>query len=286
MVFNYKGKLFRLFFKKKIIPVGLVRIVRNFNNEPEKSYYIKGNRLEGKVALVTGAYKGIGLSIAKRLLQDGAKVIITGRNITKLQDTVNNLSLKGQVAFIEWDISDKVICNSNFDIAEKIFGRIDILVNNAGVTTDRGVRLSFEQMDLKHIHYVHDINTLGTRRMCETFIERYNHGTILNIISNTSIIPAQDAYYMSKWALYAYTKNAGERIMHENKMITINGLCPGPIKTDMTFGPRVSLYREHMPNRRIGLSEEIAELAFVQIIAGLNGKSGEITVCDGGESLV
>lgn len=278
------GNKFRLLLKKKLIPVGLVRIVSSFNNEHQDIKSMLGNRLKGNVALVTGAYKGIGFAIAKRLLQDGAKVIITGRNSSKLKEAIENLH-SDRVAYMEWDISDRNRCKSNYVAAEKIFGKIDILVNNAGVTTDRDKRMSFEEMDLNHIHYVHDINTLGTRQMCESFIERYQTGTILNIISNTGIIPAQDAYFTSKWALYSYTKKRGAKINDGNKTITINGLCPGPIKTDMSFGPGVSLYREEIPNHRIGLPEEVAELAFIQILSGLNGQNGEIAVCDGGESL-
>lgn len=284
MKFKYKGKIYNLSLKKRLIPVGLSQIIDKLNNEPneERPLMVDGNALEGKVALVTGAYKGIGYAIAKRLLQDGAKVIITGRNEELLKVAAGKLNTKN-VSWMKWDISDRTHCEDYLKEAESRFGAIDVLVNNAGVSTDRKGRVDFDHMDKSHFHYVHDINTLGTRQLCMSFIARYGKGTILNILSNTSLRPAQDAYFTSKWAMRAFTEAMGKSV--ERKSATINGLCPGPIKTDMSFAPGVSMYRKEIPNRRLGMPEEVAELAFVQVLSGLNGTSGLITVCDGGENL-
>ena len=284
MRFKHKGKTFNLSLKKRLIPIGLSQILDKLYNEPkeESPLIIDGATLEGKVALITGAYKGIGYAIAKRLLQDGAKVIITGRNEEQLKVASGRLNTNN-VSWMKWDISDRTHSKEYLKEAESRFGPIDILVNNAGVSTDRKGRVNFDNMDKKHFHYVHDINTLGTRQLCMSFIERYDKGTILNILSNTSLRPAQDAYFTSKWALRAFTEAMGKSDVR--KQVTVNGLCPGPIKTDMSFGPGVSMYRKEIPNRRIGMPEEVAELAFVQILSGLSGTSGLITVCDGGEIL-
>ena len=284
MIFKHKGKIYNLALKKRIIPVGLSRIIDKMDNEPTEDtpLIVDGSSLAGKVALVTGAYKGIGYAIAKRLLQDGAKVIITGRNEGLLKEASERLNTKN-VSWMKWDISERIHCKDYIKEAESRFGTIDILVNNAGVSTDRKGRVDFDIMDKKHFHYVHDINTLGTRKLCMVFIERYGKGTILNILSNTSLRPAQDAYFTSKWALRAFTEALGKSA--ERQQVTINGLCPGPIKTDMSFCPGVSMFRSEIPNRRIGLPEEVAELAFIQVLSGLSGTSGQITVCDGGETL-
>lgn len=285
MIFKFRGRQYILALQKSIFPIrGIHEFVHNFKNEPnEYPLIINGNKLDNKVVLITGGYKGIGLHIAIRLIKDGAKVIITGRNENQLNKTIEKYDtnlLKG----IVWDISDYNV-SEHFAEAEACFGRIDILVNNAGVTSDTKERPSFEAMSKKHYHYVHDINTIGSVRMCEEFAKRSNNGTILNIISNTSVLPALDSYFTSKWALYSYTKEAGRKYADKGLCITVNGLCPGPIKTDMSFGPSTSLYRQAIPNHRLGLPEEIAELAFVQIVAGLRGLNGEITVCDGGQIL-
>lgn len=284
MRFKHKGKTYNLSLKKRIIPVGLTQIVDKLQNEPieETPLIVDGTSLDGKVALVTGAYKGIGYAIAKRLLQDGAKVIITGRSEDQLKAASDRLNTKN-VSWMKWDISDRAQCENYLKEAERFFGPIDILVNNAGVSTDRKGRVIFDNMDAKHFHYVHDINTLGTRQLCMSFIERYGKGTVLNILSNTSLRPAQDAYFTSKWALRSFTEAIGKS--EERILVSVNGLCPGPIKTDMSFGPGVSMYRKEIPNRRIGMPEEVAELALMQVLSGLAGTSGQITVCDGGEIL-
>lgn len=279
---NIPGTSLQLLLSKNRI--GVSHLIRKMDGEGNFDSFDGNNTLLGEVALVTGAYKGIGLAIANRLLKEGASVIITGRNIAGLEKTVNNYSGKN-IAFMVWDISDTASINDNIQKATSIFGKITILVNNAGVTGDARGRLPFETMDTSHVHYVHTINTIATKKMCESYMEHFQNGTILNIISNTGIIPALDAYQTSKWALYSYTKALSEQCRIKGSSITINGLCPGPIKTDMTFNRGTSMFRPSIPNRRIGLPEEIAELALLQIRCGLSGQNGMITVCDGGESL-
>lgn len=279
MNIKFRGHTYTV-IRKGFIPVGIEERISELKGAPkEYKLYVNGNRLEGKVALVTGGYRGIGQHIALRLLQDGAKVIITGRNEEQLKKTTARLGTSN-AAYLVWDIADGRV-SEHFADARAIFGDIDILVNNAGVTSNTKQRVPFEDMDEAHYHYVHDINTIGTTRMCKEYGAIFKQGTILNIVSNTSVLPALDAYFTSKWALYSYTKEAGMEFQKKGLYVTVNGLCPGPIKTDMT--PASSFYRKEIPNHRIGLPEEIAELAFVQILSGLNGQNGEITVCDGGQ---
>ena len=121
--------------------------------------------------------------------------------------------------------------------------------------------------------------------MCECFLSKFTCGTILNIVSNTAVRAAMGIYWVSKWAIFCYTKALSEKLLSDGA-ITVNGLCPGPTKTDMMFNDSSSIYYPAMANKRIGLPEEIAELAFIQILDGLNGKTGEVLICDGGESLV
>lgn len=280
MKIRHKGHVYKILRWKRIFPVGIVEIVPELVGTPKEYLLtIDGSRLEGKVAIVTGAHRGIGYFIALRLLKDGAKVIITGRNEEALKKSVERLNTPN-VAYMVWDIVDGNE-TEQFRRAGDLFGRIDILVNNAGVTSDTKKRPPFEEMSEKHYHYVHDINTLSTRNMCLKFTQSFNQGTILNIISNTGVLPALDAYFTSKWALFSFTKAFAEELKAIDAKVTINGLCPGPIRTEMT--PEESFYRKEIPNHRIGLPEEIAELAFVQICAGLEGQNGEITVCDGGQ---
>ena len=288
MKFKIKGRYYHLLMKYHILPIGFAEVVSQPYGMPEDyKLIINGSKLKGKVALVTGAHKGIGFHIAFRLLKEGAKVIITGRNEESLKRTIGIFDTPN-VKYLVWDIADGKV-KDHFDEAIRLFGNIDILVNNAGVNKIKGVSMSFEDATLDYIHAMNDINVLGTVQMCEEFICRTSSGTILNVISNTAVRAATGIYWMSKWAIYDYTKGLSKKFNNSLCKITVNGICPGPTMTDMMFdknSPFSTVYYPAMANKRIGLPEEIAELAFLQILAGLNGQNGEITVCDGGESLI
>lgn len=284
MNIKFRGHTYSI-LRKGPIPVGIEERIPELKGSP-KDYqlHINGNRLEGKVALVTGGYRGIGFHIALRLLQDGAKVIITGRNEEQLRKTTNRFATDN-VAYLVWDIADGKV-SEHFEEACAIFGDIDILVNNAGVNKIKGVSQGFEVASLDYIHSMNDINVMGTVQMCDYFVSKASAGTILNVVSNTAVRGARGIYWLSKWSLYCYTKGLADALSSSNPSITVNGICPGPTKTDMMFSANSSLYSPAMANKRMGMPEEIAELAFVQILAGLAGQNGEITVCDGGESLI
>lgn len=284
MRLRFRGHTYDVIFKRRFIPVGIIEIIPDFYEAPsDYKLTVNGNKLSGKVALITGAHKGIGYHIAIRLLKEGAKVIITGRDEDALRSTIQKLGTPN-VAYLVWDITDGKE-SEHLNEAVKIFGDINILVNNAGVNKVKGRFMGFEDATKEYIHSIHDINVLSTVRICECFVSKYSSGTILNIISNTAVRAAIGVYWMSKWAIYDYTKGLSEKLQHCSN-ITVNGLCPGPTKTNMMFNENSSIYLPNMANKRFGLPEEIAEMAFVQIVSGLKGQSGEITVCDGGESLV
>lgn len=281
---NIPGTDFQIQISRQNSGFGIIHLVKEMYDKSDVLYFPGGNSLSARVALVTGGHKGIGFAIAKKLISEGARVIITGRDKIGLAKAKERLGAE-MSAFQVWDILNQDEIPQQFSAAESLFGSISILVNNAGVTGDKRGRLGFESMDEQNIHYVHNVNLISTRLMCESFMKSTSTGTILNIISNTGILPATDAYQTSKWALYSYTKGLAKQVHNDGLGITVNGLCPGPVKTDMTFNKGTSLFRKEIPNRRIGLPEEIAELAYVQIINGLNSQNGMITVCDGGESL-
>lgn len=286
MKFTFRHQCYELSFWKKIIPYRLRPFIKKFTSVYSgKGAFeaLESTKLKDKVVLVTGGYRGIGLSITQIFLREGAKVIITGRNESKLRESCIQL---GNVHYMVWDIADTVSCEDNFQKACSLFGRIDILVNNAGVTTEGGGRLSFENITDKHFRYVNGINVIGTTVLCKQFAKINSDGIILNVISNTATYAAKDAYSMSKWALYSFTKSYGQKCFNEGKNIKVNGLCPGPVKTSMTVSENSSLLRGDIPNKRIGLPEEIAELALMIVYSSMYGMNGHIVVCDGGETLM
>ena len=284
MRIKIKGHIYRILLRKKVIPAGLVEIIPDFYEAPGEARQVtRGDKLQGKVALITGARKGIGYSVAYRLLKEGAKVIITDSDEVLLEDAVRHLN-SPDAAYMVWDITDGDQ-NRHFKEAAGIFGKVDILVNNAAIKKEIDPYSDFENASPDYVHTIHDTTVMGTVGMCESFVSMFNGGTILNVISNTAVRAAVGIYWMSKWALYDYTKGLSKRLQNVSP-ITVNGICPGPARTEMMRDYIDNVYLRTPLNKRLALPEEIAELAFLQILSGLNGKSGEILVCDGGESLI
>jgi NAD(P)-dependent dehydrogenase (short-subunit alcohol dehydrogenase family) len=188
------------------------------------------------------------------------------------------------VTCMKWDIADIENCEALMREAFSVFGSIDILVNNAGINKIDGKAVSFCNGTDDHIFRMHNINVIGTRNMCENYIKTINEGKgkIINIISNTAFLVPHDVYWQSKWALCSYTKALGTK--YKDRII-VNGIAPGPTRTDMMWKTGQSIIMDGIPNGRIGLPEEVAELAVM--LAGKKGDliSGQVILCDGGQVL-
>jgi NAD(P)-dependent dehydrogenase (short-subunit alcohol dehydrogenase family) len=262
---------------------GLHPQINNFVREPSEFFNKSGTSLEGKVALVTGGYKGIGLAIVKSFLREGAKVIFTGRNTEQMKRVYNDLN-NANVSYMQWDIADKENGLSLMNNAFNIFGTIDILINNAGILKFNGKIPNFHNMTDEEFILTQKTNVMGIRNMCQNYIDLTGNrkGKIINIVSNTAFLASSDPYWISKWALLSYTKALGS--IHKGK-ITVNGIAPGHTKTDMVWEKGQSVILSPSPNGRIGLPEEVAELAVM--LAGKKGDviSGQVFLCDGGQVL-
>jgi 3-oxoacyl-[acyl-carrier protein] reductase len=262
---------------------GLHPVVSDFKNTPENYFKGKGNSLQDKVALITGGYKGIGLAIVKSFLREGAKVIFTGRNVEQMKKAYEALNTNN-AAYMEWDVSDYGRCNDLMNTAFHIFGTVDILVNNAGIYRINGKQQNFQEITDEYLRTICNTNFIGTRSMCENYVKLIDgeKGKIINIISTTAIMvpSAPDwSYAISKWALLSYTQALGAALANN---VSINGIAPGPVKTDMSWKPGQSIVETRSPNGRMCLPEEAAELAVM--LAGKSGDliSGQVFRCDGG----
>jgi NAD(P)-dependent dehydrogenase (short-subunit alcohol dehydrogenase family) len=270
--------------KYYITKSGIHPIVNNFR-DPSSGNKTEGDSLAGKVALITGGYKGIGLAITKSFLREGARVIMAGRNRELMEKVCHNLQ-DANVSCMRWDIADKAVCLSLLHEAFNVFGTIDILVNNAGINRIDKKAVSFFNATDDSIFRMHTINVMGTRNICENYIKVIggDKGKIINIVSNTAFLApyGADAYWLSKWALCSYTKALGSK--YKDRII-VNGIAPGPTKTDMVWKAGQSIIMAGIPNGRIGLPEEVAELAVM--LAGKKGDliSGKVILCDGGQVL-
>jgi 3-oxoacyl-[acyl-carrier protein] reductase len=228
-----------------------------------------GKPLAGRTAVVTGGTRGIGLAIARALAEDGASVVVSGRDAARLESAVSELEGLGAAAVgVTADQSKREDCDRLVDAAKERFGRIDVLVNNAGITRDQLlVRMKDDEWD-----QVMDTNLRGvflmTRAAAKSMM-RQKTGRIINITSTAGAMgnPGQVNYSAAKAGVIGLTKAAARELAHWN--ILVNAVAPGLIETDMTAGlpgaAREALLQQ-VPLKRIGAAREVAEV--VRFLAG------------------
>lgn len=193
------------------------------------------SKLENRVAVVTGAGRGIGKAIAERFASEGAKVAIISRTEANSQSAAEsiNATYPGLAKGYAVDVSDSaaVLALGKQIIAD--FGSVDILVNNAGVTRDGlALRMSDEDWDV-----VLNTNLKGAFNLVKAFqrsILKSKHGRIINISSVIGLIgnAGQCNYAASKAGLIGFSKSLAREFA--GRAITVNAICPGFIQTDMT----------------------------------------------------
>lgn len=224
------------------------------------------NRLEGKVAVVTGGNAGIGEAIAKRFADEGASIVITGRRQQELDRVASVIRLnKGKVLGIAGSVTDEMHVQEVVRRTLDSFGRIDVLVNNAGVG-DFGKRL--HETDDATWAKVLDINITGVFRMTRAVLphmQRQGRGAIVNISSIASLVGLSGlaAYTASKGALDALTRALA--IEYAKEGIRCNGVNPGLIHTPMAASlladeERLQPILAQYAIRRVGTPEEVANM--------------------------
>ena len=211
--------------------------------------------LKDKVVLITGATGGIGGAIAKKMKQAGAKVVISGRNIAKLDSEFDDSYVK-----IPADLADEgAAVELVMDAIEKC-GRLDVLINNAGITADTLLmRMTDEQFD-----NVINTNLRSCFKMCRAAIMpmmKQRFGRIINMASIIGVIggAGQANYAASKGGMIAMTKSIAAEVA--SRGITANAIAPGFIKTPMTDVLSEELkknYLAQIPAGRFGEPDDIA----------------------------
>ncbi len=217
---------------------------------------------EGKVAVVTGAARGIGPAIARRLAQEGADVVICDLQVEWLAETAGIVEGLGRKALpLAVDVGDSETVNACINEVVKVFGKVDIMVNNAGITKDTLlVRMSDDDWDA-----VLRVNLKGTflfSRAVAKHMMKQRSGAIVNIASISGIIgtAGQANYAASKAGVIALTKSTANELAARG--VRANAIAPGFISSKMTDALSEDVRKQYLsriPLGRFGTVEDIAD---------------------------
>ena len=224
-------------------------------------------KLDGKVAVVTGASKGIGADIAKQFAAEGAAVVVNYASSKEGADRVVDEIAKrgGKAVAIQGNVAKKAEVERLFAEAEKAFGKIDILVNNAGVYEF----VPLEEVTEKQFHRMFDTNVLGMLLATQEALKHFNSGggSIINIGSLASSLtpPTAVVYNATKGAVDAVTRTLAKEL--GPRKIRVNSINPGMVITEgaiaggYTEGDMRKMFEAQTPLGRIGQPEDIAPAA-------------------------
>ena len=244
--------------------------------------------LSGKIALVTGGSRGIGFSTGKILSENGATVVITGKDTERLEKAAKKIP--NSIAIVADIRNTNDVKNVVSKTIEK-FGRLDILVNNAGIFPKIK---KLHEIDEDEWNEVLDVNLTGQFRFTKEAIPHLQKtsGSIVNISSDAGLKAYQgfnaDAYSASKAALIILTKCWA--LEYSKNKIRVNCICPGVVDTDMTKPfLKTQTDKEFMDNEhplgRIGQPEEIAKAIMYFVSDDASWTTGAVLAVDGGESI-
>jgi 2-deoxy-D-gluconate 3-dehydrogenase len=241
--------------------------------------------LAGRVAIVTGGNRGIGLAIAESLAKAGAAIVIAARDTAAGEEAAGRL--RADAIFVETDVTSPGSCHAMVQAAESRFGRLDILVNNAGIM--RAARA--ENTTITDWQTVLDINLTGAFLCAQAAypaMRRQGAGKIINISSLAAMFgtAAGAAYASSKGGLLQLTRSLAVSWGPDN--IQVNAILPGYIESEMTRRAEAErpgafdAKRARTPAGRIGLPEDIAGAAIFLASAASGFITGTSIMVDGG----
>lgn len=242
--------------------------------------------LKGKSAVITGGTRGIGFSVAKTFLENGAKVAVLGSR----QETVDKALAKLKEENASWevlgfypDLSDYGQVEETFAKIRKSFGGIDILVNNAGISA----REPIEQYDPEAFKKIMDLNVTAVFNGCKAvtpIMKEAGGGSIINTSSMVSLYGQESGvgYPASKFAVNGITKSLARELGKFN--IRVNAVAPGVTRTDMVAALPPELVERvsaTIPMSRVGEPEEVAQVFLFLASSMASYVSGTIVSVDG-----
>ncbi len=242
--------------------------------------------LTGRVALVTGAARGIGRAIATTLAGAGATVVVNyQQNTAAANETVATINAMGGIALpVQADVGQAAEVERLFKTTLDHYGRIDILVNNAGTTRDT-LLLRMKEEDFDHIIQTNLRSVyLCTRAALRPMIKHHS-GRIINITSVVGLTgnAGQANYAASKAGMIGFTKATAREVASRN--ITVNAVAPGFIETELTnvlSAEARTTIRESIPLGRLGHPQDVAGLVCFLVSDAAAYITGQTLIVDGG----
>jgi NAD(P)-dependent dehydrogenase (short-subunit alcohol dehydrogenase family) len=267
-----------------------------FLSRSERSLNAKNmnkKRLEGKVALVTGATGGIGEATVKRFLEEGAAVMLVGRSEEKLKETNERLTGLGNTATAVAEAADEKAIAAAVAATIDKFGGVDILLANAGT---EGVVAPIEHQTVENFEKTFSTNVVGVflaMKYCVEPLKKRGKGSIIALSSVAGVVgvPAGSPYFASKHAVCGLVKCAALELGEFN--IRVNAIAPGPIDNRMIRSIEEQIspddpdtmragFSQMIAMKRYGTNEEVANLALFLASDEASYCTGSIHMIDGG----
>ena len=241
--------------------------------------------LNGQVAVITGASRGIGRAIALKLSAAGASVVVTATTLEAARRTADEIEAAGGRALaLKVDVSVACEVEGLFKDALAAFGRLDVLVNNAGITKD-GLLLRMKEADWDAVMDVNLKGAFNCTREAAKLMSKARYGRIVNVSSVVGEMgnPGQANYCASKAGMIGLTKSVAKELARRN--VTVNAVTPGFIETDMTrelSEKAKETLLEQIPMGRLGSGDDIACAVLFLVSEGAAYVTGHVLSVNGG----
>ncbi|SDG73796.1 3alpha(or 20beta)-hydroxysteroid dehydrogenase [Planococcus glaciei] len=238
-------------------------------------------RLEGKVAIITGAAQGMGAAHAKKFIEEGAKVILTDLNEEKGQALAAELG--ENALFIKQNVTSEADWANVVTEAEAAFGPVNVLVNNAGITMAKSILQTTEE-EYRRIVDINQVSVFLGMKAIIPSMQKAGGGSIVNISSMNGLVAGAIGYTDTKFAVRGMTKSAAIECAHYG--IRVNSVHPGVIATPMIMQEdtkaAVEAFAQHIPLKRVAESEEVSNMVLFLASDDSSYSTGSEFVVDGG----
>ena len=238
-------------------------------------------RVEGKVAIITGGARGMGAMHGQRLIEEGAKVILT--DMLDAEGEAVAKALGANARYLHHDVTKESEWKHIVAETEQAFGPVSVLVNNAGIAANSPIEATSEA-DYRRVIDINQVSVFLGMKSVLPSMKRAGGGSIVNISSIAGIIgtPTTMAYTASKFAVRGMTKSAAIEFAPHN--IRVNSIHPGIIRTPMTAGDNdvIAAATAVTPAGRVGEPEEVANIMLMLASDETRFSTGAEFVVDGG----